>query len=136
MSLSSMWRPRRFLGGAAFLGSWLVAALPAAAQTPLHQQLPLNLRGFGTTMALQSNWQRSDDVSRRPAAPAAAVATPEEPRQVTIVGPDGRTRSFTLEGPVSVMPARPAVVHFGASVERPTTAFAPRAGVIHFGSNH
>jgi len=121
----------------ATLGTLLVGARAAQAQYPLVSQQPVIAKGFQITMSQQRLWQRAEEAPYRVAAPEPAEMTIMAPRYVTIIDPNGRARAFQIEGPVTVVPVRQTVVHFGANNTEGPVAWVPvRQAQIHFGANH
>jgi hypothetical protein len=133
MSLSNK-KWRRVSLAVAALALVLVGAGPVAAQNPF---VPPNkiVRGFQISMAQQRFWQAVEEAPRVLVAAPAPIVT--EPRYVTIIGPNGQERRFQIEGPITMVPVRQTVVHFGANnTEGPLVYLPVRPGNIHFGANH
>lgn len=115
MHLSTMRWPRLARPGplVAALGLLLLAAVPAAAQYPV--QSPLNTRGWQITRALMANQRHTTQAPTPPYIPPTTQVVTQEPRYVTVIGPDGRSRTFQIEGPVVVVRPAPRVVRYGAN---------------------
>jgi hypothetical protein len=109
----SLFRSQRswysLIGAFAALGFVLINASVVVADNPPRTP-PLNARGYQITQ-----WQQQvHQVPVKPHQPPAPVQM-TQPRFVTIVGPDGRTRTFQIEGTITVVPVRKPVVYFGAN---------------------
>lgn len=115
MFLSNMRWPRLARPGpvVAALGMLLLAAAPAAAQYPVSS--PLTTRGWQITRSLMANQRRAERPAPMPHIPATPQVVTQEPRYVTVIGPDGRARTFQIEGPVVVVQPAPRVVRYGAN---------------------
>ncbi len=96
----------------AALGLTVLATGAAGAQP--RPSIPLDARGFQTTVAVQEYYQHQVSASPHTVTAPAPSRPEAEPRFVSITGPDGRVRTFQIEGPVTVVPTPTRVVHFGA----------------------
>lgn len=136
MQLSTKQRVRVVVGTALASLACLVFADSASAQQLASQNavIPLGARGFQITMSLQNYWQHREETAYAAPVPVAQPVT-LEPRYVTIIGPDGRSRTFEIQGPITVVPVRTTVVHFGANNTEGPMVWVPARMVPHFGAN-
>jgi hypothetical protein len=121
------------------LGFGLVGVGPVAAQPPpgWGNVIPLGSKGFQVSLAQQRFWQRREVGSPQRTQQGTPETTILEPRFVTIIGPDGRARSFQIAGPITVVPVRQTVAYYGANNTAGPVVMVPvRPSTIHFGSNH
>lgn len=132
MNLST--RTRRSLCLAVGCLSVLAAAQPASAQ---YVNSATRARGFEVSQRMQSFWQQRERAASRESLPPAPVAVATvEPRYVTVVGPDGVSRTFEIEGPITVVPVRSTVVHFGANNPEGQVVWMPAEPTkIRYGAN-
>jgi hypothetical protein len=134
MNLSS--KTRWFLASVLAALGGLVVTDSASAQYITQNPVPLGARGFQISMGMLNYWQNREENAYRETYAAPAEAMVVEPRYVTIIGPDGRSRSFQIEGPITIVPMRSNVVHFGANNSAGPVVWMPvRPNPVHFGSN-
>jgi hypothetical protein len=126
MFLSKVLQRSSALGAVFVAGLVLVvAAGPAAADPRKPFRLPPGAKGYQVVQAMQRYQQQADRTPQataparqapspeQAASPAVQAAAPAAPRVVTLRGPDGRLRTFVLQGSVQTGQPRQAVVRQG-----------------------
>lgn len=112
MSLSRIRSRSSSLAAVLAVGLALLSVGHVAAQP--RPTIPLDARGYQTTLAMQEYYQHRQAAPSHAVIPGAATPRAEEPRYVRVVGPDGQVRTFQIEGPVTVVPPQAHVFHWGA----------------------